>query len=768
MPAGDTAQLTNLLDHEPVVPACGWRSVKCCTLFFSFFRLQLVLDPAQIGMRYVEGATVALVDGTPARTACRLFADRTWEVVVEAQIDPAAFPDALAVVLVQGETVWRVDVATLLAEARAEQVNAPLDGFDAAIEAWHTAHGTARAKLLDIGGRARSGGVQRSSCYPGCDVTVLDVIAGPDVDVVADAHELSRHLPAGHFDFALSVAVFEHLAMPWKVAVEIAKVLRPGGLALVSTHQTIGLHDTPWDFFRFSDAAFTALFNRATGFEIVTTGMISFMHVVPRIWMERHRGWEETGGFESASVLVRKVGEPLVDWDVQVSDFLATSYPDSPQDQNPMRIASKLTRMISRSTRTAPEARPVVRIAERFVSPVEALRRVDMPDDLRNVAPGQELDAVVMDESGSHCRRVRIAPPPPGRTGSRIEFAAIPILPQAVLWLFVIHAGHDDGTVTPALVNTLLQHGRRLEGRPPINLTWDTDPAAPLDPAVSDSATLPTEITFAMLSEEPDPALLPPLDQPNVDMARLTPEQRAWRQDGVVVLRNFFPASVLDPYIDRRIQLNQPLCWQSPTPYLQVEEMRQICLYPPLRSMLRELIGEEMLLHLCLSTWVSTERNWHQDAYLNPPFVGGWYVAVWIALDHIDPDSGPFEYIPGSHRWPVLDGDKVRSFMTSEERDIRVLDLHPWPKITEHFVVPAIEAEIRDRGAMPRFFLAEKGDALIWHSRLMHRGTTPNRPNLERRALIAHYSGVNHRPDMLLRNTDAQGGAWAVFDTPLY
>ena len=42
---------------------------------------------------------------------------------------------------------------------------------------------------------------------------------------------------------------------------------------------------------------------------------------------------------------------------------------------------------------------------------------------------------------------------------------------------------------------------------------------------------------------------------------------------------------------------------------------------------------------------------------------------------------------------------------------------------------------------------AKKGDVLFWHPRLLHRGSTPNDFNLERRALISHYSGINHRPD---------------------
>ena len=67
-----------------------------------------------------------------------------------------------------------------------------------------------------------------------------------------------------------------------------------------------------------------------------------------------------------------------------------------------------------------------------------------------------------------------------------------------------------------------------------------------------------------------------------------------------------------------------------------------------------------MCLSLALTGWVSTERNWHQDDYLNPPDVDAWYVAAWLALDDIPSGSGPFQYVPGSHRWPAIRGDKVR------------------------------------------------------------------------------------------------------------
>ena len=141
-----------------------------------------------------------------------------------------------------------------------------------------------------------------------------------------------------------------------------------------------------------------------------------------------------------------------------------------------------------------------------------------------------------------------------------------------------------------------------------------------------------------------------------------------------------------------------------------------------------------MLLHLTLTGWVSTERNWHQDDYLNPPFVNSWYAAVWVALDRIDPDSGPFEYVPGSHAWPLLRGDKVRAHMLEEEAEARDPETGAglWPTLSEKLVVPAIEAELASKQSRTEHFLAEKGDVLIWHGRLMHRGSSPRRTDLLR------------------------------------
>lgn len=181
--------------------------------------------------------------------------------------------------------------------------------------------------ILDIGGRARSG-ILYSGDYPGKTVTVIDILPGEGVDIVCDAHEMSNYLPHNHFDAIRCSAVFEHIIMPWKVAVEMNRVMRDGAVAFIRTHQTIGMHDMPWDYYRYSDTAYNGIFNKHTGFEIIATRLADPMFIVPFRWCERFSQVEKTAGFESSSVLVRKTGDAVLDWAITASDVVQNFYPE--------------------------------------------------------------------------------------------------------------------------------------------------------------------------------------------------------------------------------------------------------------------------------------------------------------------------------------------------------------------------------------------------------------------------------------------------------
>lgn len=181
-------------------------------------------------------------------------------------------------------------------------------------------------RVLDLGGRARSG-VLRAEQYRDKEVVVLDVLADEGVDVVCDAHRMSEVLEGESFDAIYSLAVFEHLVMPWKVAIEMNRVMRVGAIGFIVTHQTVGMHDMPWDYLRFSDNAWKGLFNAATGFEILGVELSAPQHIVPMHYEARYADVEKTGGFEFSAVLVRKIGPTLLDWPLAAADVTADAYP---------------------------------------------------------------------------------------------------------------------------------------------------------------------------------------------------------------------------------------------------------------------------------------------------------------------------------------------------------------------------------------------------------------------------------------------------------
>lgn len=128
-------------------------------------------------------------------------------------------------------------------------------------------------RVLEIGSReVTSRSIARDRFAP-AEYVGFDYYAGPNVDVVGDAHKLSSYFNNEKFDLVYSSAVFEHLAMPWVVATEISKLLKVGGTVFVETHFSFSSHERPWHFFQFSDMALRALFSRAMGFECVDAGM---------------------------------------------------------------------------------------------------------------------------------------------------------------------------------------------------------------------------------------------------------------------------------------------------------------------------------------------------------------------------------------------------------------------------------------------------------------------------------------------------------------
>ena len=181
--------------------------------------------------------------------------------------------------------------------------------------------------LLEIGSRSRSGVTRRDMTPAGWTYVGLDVMAGPNVDIVGDAHELSSIFAANSFDAVMSFSVLEHLLMPWRFVVELNRILKVGAIGLFTTHQTWPVHDAPWDFWRFSDKAWAGLLNPATGYKIHSANMGEPAFVVAQRCHAITNFGTEQHGYLSSNVIFEKTAETKLDWPVSLQDVLTSAYP---------------------------------------------------------------------------------------------------------------------------------------------------------------------------------------------------------------------------------------------------------------------------------------------------------------------------------------------------------------------------------------------------------------------------------------------------------
>jgi 2-polyprenyl-3-methyl-5-hydroxy-6-metoxy-1,4-benzoquinol methylase len=164
-------------------------------------------------------------------------------------------------------------------------------------------------RLLQIGARTPRGteAIPPRRLLQG-RVIGLDIHPGGNVDVVGDAHGLSRFLRDGSVDAVLSASVLEHLQAPWLLAAEINRVLKPGGLVY---HQAPGAwpaHAQPNDFWRISAEGMRVLFGPENGFEVLEACDSGAAAIIPAPgWRAKYLDMPTVPAYALSEVLARKV-----------------------------------------------------------------------------------------------------------------------------------------------------------------------------------------------------------------------------------------------------------------------------------------------------------------------------------------------------------------------------------------------------------------------------------------------------------------------------
>jgi SAM-dependent methyltransferase len=186
-------------------------------------------------------------------------------------------------------------------------------------------------RLLEIGARNVTSANRVPVIPDGWKYDGLDIAPDKWVTIVGDAHNLRAVLRKGSVDAIISRATFEHLLMPWKVVLEMNRVLRNGGLVLIASHQTFPLHEMPADYWRFSEGAWHALFNKFTGFRVIETKLCRPVSIVPHVDSPATDGMPGMPAYIHSMVIAEKTGRARVSWDVNPNAILPLEYPIPPK-----------------------------------------------------------------------------------------------------------------------------------------------------------------------------------------------------------------------------------------------------------------------------------------------------------------------------------------------------------------------------------------------------------------------------------------------------
>ncbi len=114
--------------------------------------------------------------------------------------------------------------------------------------------------------------------FPGKEYIGSDMREGLGVDVILNLHGLD--LPDESVGTALMLDTLEHVEYPRKAMDEVYRVLKPGGLVVMSSVMKFHIHDYPYDYWRFTPEAFRSLLKPFSQAYVTYAGEEIFPHTV--------------------------------------------------------------------------------------------------------------------------------------------------------------------------------------------------------------------------------------------------------------------------------------------------------------------------------------------------------------------------------------------------------------------------------------------------------------------------------------------------------
>ena len=111
-----------------------------------------------------------------------------------------------------------------------------------------------RGVVMDVGSKD----ARYRHLVPATEYLTLDIRPDSGADIVGDLHDVPWE--SGSLDTVIATEVLEHCYDPSRAVGEIHRLLRPGGVCVLSTRFLHPYHADPHDYFRFTNEGLAYLF----------------------------------------------------------------------------------------------------------------------------------------------------------------------------------------------------------------------------------------------------------------------------------------------------------------------------------------------------------------------------------------------------------------------------------------------------------------------------------------------------------------------------
>ena len=219
----------------------------------------------------------------------------------------------------------------------------------------------------------------------------------------------------------------------------------------------------------------------------------------------------------------------------------------------------------------------------------------------------------------------------------------------------------------------------------------------------------------------------------------LTSEQKTqYHHDGYTILPGFLNAEACDAFVERMMNLHSGrACLNGYPPRAQDDwgrtfnqhfydaQAMELLLHPRLRQPLSDCLGGEVDGVQTMYFYEGSEQRRHQDAYYLPQCM-----AAWIAMVDVSSYNGTILVQTGSHRGHLITAAELKH---SHGQDFSIGARYNGA-VDELFERNRLELGLEEVPVNVR-----KGDVVLFHGVLIHRGGPIEQPGALRHVMANHY-----------------------------